>query len=82
MPEFTRPPPVLDNWRDHTQWDGPVCSECGHPLWASLRLWASDLDARLDRVESKLDTMAAVADDRWGQIAIGLEILRRMDAGG
>lgn len=33
MPEFTPPPPVLDNWRDHTQWDGPVCTECGHPLW-------------------------------------------------
>lgn len=34
MAEFTPPPPVVDNWRDHTNWDGPVCSECGHPLWA------------------------------------------------
>ena len=34
MPEFTPPPPVVDNWRDHTNWDGPVCEQCGHPLWA------------------------------------------------
>lgn len=36
MPEFTPPPPLVDNWRDHAKWAGPVCSECGHPLWSCL----------------------------------------------
>jgi hypothetical protein len=34
MPDFVPEPVHVDNWRDHAKWDGPVCSECGHPLWS------------------------------------------------
>lgn len=32
MTAFVPPPPVVDNWRDHTTL-GATCA-CGHPLWA------------------------------------------------
>ena len=34
MPDFVPPPPVVDNWRDHSAWTGPTCRVCAHPLWA------------------------------------------------
>lgn len=34
LADFTPEPVIADNWRDHTNHDGPSCTDCGHPLWA------------------------------------------------
>lgn len=61
----------------------------------ALVIWSTGVDKRLDSLEAKvdvldgkmdqvavaLDAIVRVSEDRWGQVAIGLEILRRMDAG-
>jgi len=34
MPDFVPEPAHVEDWRDHTNRDGPSCTSCGHPLWA------------------------------------------------